>query len=124
MLIPKPLSISLATPVGLISDARPDFRALAPSDALIPPSRIAVSKKARSSTSPPSCLTTGPAFGTAIVRSAIDVIVWFSTAFKKSILFARSSVATPKASVIDIVVLKASPSSTLPRTPSLVASVT
>ena len=40
---------------GLINDARPDLSALAPSDALIPPSFIAVRKNARSSTSPPSC---------------------------------------------------------------------
>ena len=54
-LIPKPLSISDALPVGLISAARPDLRALAPSDALIPPSFIAAMKKVKSFTSPPSC---------------------------------------------------------------------
>ena len=40
---------------GLISEARPDFKALALSEALIPPSRIAVRKNVRSSMSPPSC---------------------------------------------------------------------
>ena len=53
--MPKPKSISFAFPVGLIKDARPDLSALAPSDALIPPSFIAVIKKAKSFTSPPSC---------------------------------------------------------------------
>ena len=89
-------------------DARPDFSALAPSEALIPPSFIAVRKKAKSSTSPPSCLTTGPAFGIAIVKSEIAVIVSFSTALRKSILLASSSAATPKAFVTEIVVSKAS----------------
>ena len=54
MSIPKPLSISLALVVGLIKDARPDLSALAPSDALIPPSFMAVRKNAKSFTSPPS----------------------------------------------------------------------
>ena len=54
-LIPNPASICVAFSVGLIILERPDFRALAPSEALIPPSRIAVKKNARSSTSPPSC---------------------------------------------------------------------
>ena len=40
--IPNPANNPVATLVGLISDANPDFSALAPSDALIPPSRIAV----------------------------------------------------------------------------------
>ena len=93
---------------GLIKEARPDFNALAPSDALIPPSFMAVRKKAKSSTSPPSCLTTGPAFGIAIVKSSIAVMVWFSTAFKKLIFEARSSAAIPKAFVIDTVAFKAS----------------
>ena len=51
--IPKPLNLSVATFVGLIRDASPDFNALAPSLALIPPSLIAVRYKARSFTSPP-----------------------------------------------------------------------
>jgi hypothetical protein len=41
-LIPIPANCSCATFVGLISDASADFKALAPSDALIPPSFIAV----------------------------------------------------------------------------------
>ena len=93
---------------GLIREAKPDFSAFAPSDALIPPSFIAVRKNAKSSTVPPSCLTTGPAFGIAIVRSSIDVTDWFSTAFKKSIFPARSSAATPNALVTEIVASKAS----------------
>ena len=104
MLIPISASIAAAFSVGLIRDASPDLSALAPSDALIPPSRIAVKKNARSSTLPPSCFTTGPAFGIAIVKSSIAVIVWFSTEFKKLIFPARSSAAKPKASVKDIVV--------------------
>ena len=40
--IPNPANISLATLVGLISDAKDDLIAFAPSDALIPPSFIAV----------------------------------------------------------------------------------
>ena len=104
ILIPRSASIAAALSDGLIKDASPDLSALAPSDALIPPSRIAVRKNARSSTLPPSCLTTGPAFGIAIVKSSIAVIVWFSTEFKKLIFPARSSAAKPKASVKDIVV--------------------
>ena len=55
MLTPRPLSIFDALSEGLINDARPDLSAFAPSDALIPPSFIAVRKNAKSSTSPPSC---------------------------------------------------------------------
>ena len=40
--IPNPVNISFATLVGLIIDANADLSALAPSEALIPPSRIAV----------------------------------------------------------------------------------
>ena len=105
-------------------DARPDFSALAPSPASIPPSFIAVIKNARSSTLPPSCLTTGAAIGIAVVRSSILVTDWFSTALRKSIFLARSSVAIPKAFVTDIVVSSACACSTLPRTASLVAFVT
>ena len=82
MLIPRPASISLAFLDGLIIEARPDLSALAPSDALIPPSFIAVMKNAKSSTDPPSCFTTGPAFGIAIVKSSIERTVWFSTALR------------------------------------------
>ena len=110
--------------LGLINDARPDLSALAPSDALIPPSFIAVKKNARSSTSPPSCFTTGPAFGMAIVKSSIDTIVWFSTELRKSIFFPRSSAAMPNALVKEIVVCSACSCSTLPRTASLVACAT
>ena len=109
---------------GLINEARPDLSAFAPSEALMPPSRIAVKKNARSSMFPPSCLTTGAAFGIAIVKSDIAVIVWFSTAFKKSIFLARSAEAMPKALVKEIVVCRASCCSTSPRTASLVAFVT
>ena len=107
--------------LGLIKDARPDFSALAPSDALIPPSFIAVRKKDRSLTSPPSCLTTGAAFGIAIVKSSMLRAVWFSTAFKKSTLFASSSVETLNASVRLIVVCNASDCPTPPRTASFAA---
>ena len=124
MLMPSFCRNSEDTFVGLIREARPDFSAFAPSEALIPPSFIAVKKNARSSTSPPSCFTTGPAFGIAIVRSLIEVTVSFSTAFKKSIFFARSSAATPKALVTEIVADKASCCSTSPSTASLVASRT
>ena len=123
-LIPKPFMNSDAFSVGLISDARPDLSALALSDALIPPSFMAVRKKARSSTSPPSCLITGPAFGMAIVKSSMEVTVWFSTAFKKLIFFASSSVAVPNALVSEMVVANACSFSTLPKTASLVASAT
>ena len=121
---PRPMSIFDAFSDGLIKEARPDLSALAPSDALIPPSFIAVRKNARSSTSPPSCLTTGPAFGIAIVKSSIETTVWFSTALRKSILFAKSSVATPNALVTEIVVSSACSCSTPPSTASLVASET
>ena len=122
--IPSPSSILDALSDGLIKDARPDLSALAPCAALIPPSFIAVKKNARSSTSPPSCLTTGPAFGIAIVKSSIATTVWFSTALRKSIFFAKSSAATPNAFVIDIVVSSASCCSTPPRTARRVASTT
>ena len=55
MLMPNPCINSLAFALGLIIEARPDLSALAPSDALMPPSFIAVRKNARSSTLPPSC---------------------------------------------------------------------
>ena len=71
--------------VGLIIDARPDFNALAASEALTPPSRIAVKYNAKSCTSPPNCFTTVPAFGIASTKSFRVVDVWFSTAFKKLI---------------------------------------
>ena len=87
ILIPRSESIPAAFLDGLIKDARPDLSAFAPSDALMPPSFIAVIKNAKSSTLPPSCLTTGPAFGIATVKSSILRTVWFSTAFKKLILF-------------------------------------
>ena len=67
--IPKPKNISLATFVGLIRDAIADLIALAPSDALTPPSFIAVRYNAKSFTSPPRDFTTGPAFGIASVKS-------------------------------------------------------
>ena len=53
--IPRSLRNAAAFLLGLIKEARPDFSAFAPSDALIPPSFIAVRKNAKSSTSPPSC---------------------------------------------------------------------
>ena len=120
-LILKPARKSDAFLLGLIMDARPDLSALAPSDALIPPSFIAVRKNVRSSTLPPSCLTTGAAFGIAIVRSSIEVTVWFSTALRKSIFPASSSVDEPKAFVSDMVVSSAWFWSTLPSTASLLA---
>ena len=124
MFTPMPASMSLAFLLGLINDARPDLSALAPSDALMPPSFMAVKKNAKSSTDPPSCLTTGPALGIASVKSSIDTTVWFSTAFKKLILPARSSAAIPKALVTEIVVSKALSCSTFPRIANLVASAT
>ena len=122
--MPRSPSIPAAFLDGLINDARPDLSALAPSDALIPPSFMAVRKNARSSTSPPSCLITGPAFGIAIVKSSIDTTVWFSTALRKLILLVKSLAETPKAFVNDIVVSSAFSCSTPPRTASLVASAT
>ena len=107
MLIPRPARNSLVFFAGLIIEARPDLSALAPSDALIPPSFIAVMKNARSSTDPPSCFTTGPAFGIAIVKSSIERTVWFSTALRKLIFCASSSDARPNAFVNDIVVSSA-----------------
>ena len=71
--------------VGLIKEASPDFNAFAPSDALIPPSLIAVMYKAKSSMLPPSCCITGPAFGIASTKSLRVVDVWFSTALRKLI---------------------------------------
>ena len=107
ILIPRPASISDAFLEGLIIDASPDLSALAPSDALIPPSFIAVRKNARSSTDPPSCFTTGAAFGIAIVKSSIDKTVWFSTALRKLILVASCSEDIPNAFCRDIVVSNA-----------------
>ena len=119
---PKPLSMSLALCVGLIKDARPDFRALAPSDALIPPSFIAAMKKARSLTSPPRAFTTGATFGIAVVISSRDITVWFSTALRKSISVARSLDEIPKAFCKDMVVSRALFSSSCPNTDSFRAA--
>ena len=55
MFIPIPANIADAFSVGLISAAKPDLSALAPSDAFTPPSFIAAIKNAKSFTSPPSC---------------------------------------------------------------------
>ena len=122
ILIPRLPRNALALAEGLIKDARPDLSAFAPSDALMPPSFIAVRKNARSSTFPPSCFTTGPAFGIATVKSSIDTTVWFSTALRKSIFPANWSAATPNAFVTEIVVSNACACSTPPSTASLVAS--
>ena len=124
ILIPSVAKNLLVFSAGLIKDARPDFRAFAPSEALIPPSFMAVMKKARSSMSPPSCLTTGAAFGMAIVISSIATTVWFSTALRKSIVPARSFASTPNAFIKEMVVSRACSCSTPPRTESLVASLT
>ena len=124
ILTPKSAKNADAFLLGLINDARPDFKAFAPSDALIPPSFIAVIKNARSSTSPPSCLMTGAAFGIAIVKSSIFKTVWFSTALRKSIFSFSLSASSPKAFVKDIVVSNACSCSTPPRTASLVACAT
>ena len=86
-----PCNIADAFVVGLINAARPDLSALAPSDALIPPSFIAAIKNAKSFTSPPSCWITGATFGIAVVISSRDTTVWFSTALRKSIDAARFS---------------------------------
>ena len=107
ILIPRlPINFA-ALSDGLINDARPDLSALAPSDALIPPSFIAVRKNARSSTEPPSCLITGAAFGIATVKSSIESSVWFSTALRKLIFFASSSLDKPNALCKEIVVSSA-----------------
>ena len=90
--MPNPANISVATLVGLIRDAIADLIAFAPSAALTPPSFIAVRYRAKSFTSPPNALITGPAFGIASVKSARLVDVWFSTALRKSIDCVNSSV--------------------------------
>ena len=95
--IPNPANISLATFVGLIRDAIADLIALAPSEAFTPPSFIAVRYRAKSCTSPPNDLITGPAFGIASVRSARLVDVWFSTALRKLIDSVSSCVFCLKA---------------------------
>ena len=122
--IPIAANFSVATLVGLIKEARADFNALAPSDALIPPSFIAVKYKARSLTSPPSPCITGPAFGIASTRSARLVDVWFSTEFKKLIDSASCSVFCLKVVWIARVAFIASCLSTSPRTASLLVSLT
>ena len=83
--MPNLATFSRADFAGLISDARPDLRAFAPSAAETPPSRIAVSKTAMSSTVPPRPLMTGATLGMASERSSMLVTVWFSTAFRKLI---------------------------------------
>ena len=80
---PNCLATSLACFVGLIRDARPDFNAFAASAAGMPPSRIATRSVARSFTSPPRDLITGPTFGIAIDKSSSVAEVWFSTALRK-----------------------------------------
>ena len=122
-LIPKAASISDALPVGLINAARPDLSALAPSDALIPPSFIAAMKNVKSFTSPPSCWITGATFGIAVVMSSRDTTVWFSTALRKFIESASLSEDIPKAFCNEIVVSRAFCVSIWPRIESRVASV-
>ena len=92
MSIPKSDITPIVCFVGLIIEARPDFNAFAASDALTPPSRIAVMYNAKSSTLPPNCFTTVPALGIASTKSFRVVEVWFSTAFKKLIDSVNSSV--------------------------------
>ena len=121
---PKLLITSTVFSVGLIIEARPDFNALADSAALIPPSRIAVRNSARSCTSPPSCLTTGPALGIATTRSLRDVEVWFSTALRKLIDSASSLVFKLNALCRDRVADIASCLSTSPRIARRVVSAT
>ena len=82
MLTPIEAKLSDARLVGLIKDARPDFKAFAPFSALTPPSRIAVIMTARSSTLPPRPLTTVATLGMATDMSSIVRIVWFSTALR------------------------------------------
>ena len=98
---------SLALFVGLIKEARPDLRPLAAFSAVTPPSRIAVIITAKSSTSPPSPLTTVATLGIARDMSSIVKIVWFSTAFKKSIFDANSSLVTANAVCKEMVVSSA-----------------
>ena len=100
-------SSSLATLVGLISRPSEDFRALAPSEALTPPSFMAARKNARSFTSPPRALITGATFGMAVVTSSSATTVWFSTAFKKLMASASSSDESLKAFCKEIVVSSA-----------------
>ena len=101
--IPNPWATSRACLVGAIRLAKPDFRALAPSAAPTPPSRIAVKRTERSSMLPPRPLMVGATRGIADVMSSRLVTVWFSTALRKFVFSARSSVATPKADCIEIV---------------------
>ena len=122
--IPNADSFCLAASVGLIILPSDDLIALAAWLALMPPSRMAVSINARSSTSPPSCCTTEPAFGMASLKSSMARMVWFSAAFRNAILPAKSSAAIPKALVSEMVVSRASSCSRPPRTASLVACVT
>ena len=122
--MPKLARRFLASSVGLINLPRDDLSAFAPWAADIPPSLIAVRKKARSSTSPPKAFTTEPAFGIASLKSSIDRIVWFSAAFRKFTLSDNSSIETPKALVREMVVSRASSCSSPPKTDSLVACLT
>ena len=103
MLMPYDSATADAALVGDIRLAKPDFRAFAPSAALTPPSRIAVSNTDKSSMLPPSPLMTGATRGIACVMSSRLVIVWFSTALRKFVFAASSSLETPNADCILIV---------------------
>ena len=105
--MPKDAAVADAAFVGEIKLARPDFRALAPSAALTPPSRIAVNSTARSSMLPPSPLIVGATRGIASVISSRLVMVWFSTAFRKFVFDASSSLEIPNADCMLIVASKA-----------------
>ena len=63
--MPNFATSSLAILVGAIKLDRPDLSAFAPSAADTPPSRMAVSKTAKSCTLPPSPLITGATRGIA-----------------------------------------------------------
>ena len=65
----------------------------------------------------------GAAFGIAVVISSKDVTVWFSTAFKKSIVPAKSAEEILKAFCNEIVVCNACCESICPKTDRRVASV-
>ena len=68
---------------------------------------MAASITAMSSTDPPRPLITGATLGIAAARSCNVTTVWFSTIFKKSIVFAKSALLILKAVCKAIVVSSA-----------------
>ena len=123
-LTPNLPSVAVADLLGLIKDAKPDFNAFAPCSALTPPSCIAAKNTVKSFTLPPNPSITGATRGIAAAISCRLTTVWFSTMFKKLIVFANSSPESLNALWSAIVVSNAAFWSIWPSVASLVDCAT